>query len=140
MQLLGVISIFAALLVLAFGTLKITNRAGKTMSLAGNGAAKRSIKPRNPWRATSVVHDHPACKAVMQINNQRFLDTKKKLLLPLPDCDASTCSCKYVCHDDRRQYDEDRRHPAALKSELYTETGETNRRQKKRGRRKGDWA
>jgi hypothetical protein len=137
MELFGVVSILAAVLLLAP---KISSKAKKTMSTTDKGIGKTGIQARNPWRAFSIVHDHPACEAVKAINNKRFLDTDKKLLLPLRDCDASTCSCKYVFHEDRREYDEDRRHPASLKSKLYDETGETNRRYKKRGRRKSDWS
>ena len=140
MELFGVVSILATVLLLGFATLKISSKAGNTMNRTVKGTVKAGMQPRSPWRATSVDHDHPACAAVKAINNKRFLDTNKKLLLPLPDCDASTCSCKYVCHDDRREYNEDRRHPVSLKSVLYDDTGETNRRQKKRGRRKKDWA
>jgi hypothetical protein len=140
MQLFGFVSIMAAVVVLVLAIPSKLSKVGKAKSITSRGALKRDIRRRNPWRATSVVHEHLACDAVKAINNKRFLDTEKKVLLPLPDCEASICSCRYECHDDRREYNEDRRHPASLKSELYDETGETNRRYRKRGRRKLDWA
>ena len=140
MQLFGFVFILAAVLVLVLAIRSKSSKAGRIKSRMGKRTVKGGIRNRNPWRATSVVHDHPACEAVKAINNKRFLDTEKKVLLPLSDCEASTCSCRYVSHDDRREYNEDRRRPASLKSELYDETGETNRRHKKRGRRKLDWA
>ena len=97
--------------------------------------------PRNPYRATSIVHDDHACEAVKAIGSKRFLDTDRVTpTLPLPDCDAAQCNCKYAQHKDRREFDEDRRNPNKLPSELYDQTGKTNRRTRKRGRRKTDWA
>lgn len=140
MQLFGFVFILVAVLVLAFAVRTKPNDADRSSSRTGKRTAKGEIRKRNPWRATSIVHDHPACAAVKAIHNKRFLETEKKVLLPLSNCEASSCSCSYVCHDDRRAYDEDRRHPASLKSKLYDETGEINRRYRKRGRRKLDWA
>lgn len=97
--------------------------------------------PRNPYRATSIVHGVNACNMVQAIGSKRFLDVEKGTpRLPLPDCDAARCDCKYAYHDDRREDHEDRRQPSALQSQLYDKTGNSNRRTKKRGRRKTDWA
>ena len=140
MQLLGFVSVLAAVLVLVFAIPSKSSKVGKSKSIKSNRILTRGIQKRNPWRATSVAHDHLACDAVKAINNKRFLDTERKVLLPLSDCEAAICSCRYECHEDRREYNEDRRHPASLKSELYDQAGETNRRYRKRGRRKLDWA
>jgi hypothetical protein len=102
---------------------------------------KKSLVARNPYRATSIVPGAGACEAVKAIAGKRFLDVDKvKPSLPLPDCNASNCACKNAHHEDRRDYDEDRRLPRGLTSELYDRTGNPDRRAKKRGRRKNDWA
>ena len=96
---------------------------------------------RNPYRATSIIFNDGACDAVKAIGDKRFLDVERITpALPLPDCDAPKCDCQYANHEDRRVSDEDRRSPSGLKSQLYGGTGEPNRRKRKRGRRKGDWA
>ena len=103
--------------------------------------AKKALAPRNPWRASSITSGDNACAAAQAIAGKRFLDSEKSIpVLPLPDCDAASCQCKYARHEDRRDASEDRRSPSALHSALYDQTGKVNRRQRKRGRRKTDWA
>jgi hypothetical protein len=111
----------------------------KSRAVAGSKTAV--VAPRHPYRATSIVFDDAACDAVKALGRKRFLDRDRDVpKLPLKDCSNSQCSCKYAHHDDRRDSSEDRRHPSALKSELYERGSDPNRRQKKRGRRKSDWA
>ena len=101
----------------------------------------KTVKPQQlkPYRGTSIAFEESACDAVKAIGRKRFLlsdgDTP---MLPLSGCDASRCKCKYMHHDDRRDDDHDRRLSAALKTELYEDTGSENRRLKTRGRRKSD--
>jgi hypothetical protein len=102
---------------------------------------KRSPQPRNPYKATSIIFNDDACDAVKSIGAKRFLDAERVIPpLPLPGCDAQECSCRYERHKDRRTFSEDRRNPSPLHSDLRESVGETNRRQKKRGRREDDWA
>jgi hypothetical protein len=95
---------------------------------------------RSSYRATSIDFDESCCGAMKAIGDKRFLVTEGKTpLLPLADCDAAQCSCRYVHHDDRREEGaSDRRLIGSLKTDLYAETGEENRRIKSRGRRKAD--
>lgn len=103
--------------------------------------ARKVTAPRNPWRATSIVHDEKACNAVKTIGGKRFLDVERNIPgIPLPTCDAIRCNCRYTHHEDRRDSSEDRRMPNALHTALYDRTGKGNRRSRKRGRRKTDWA
>jgi hypothetical protein len=102
---------------------------------------RTSLLARNPYRATSIVYRAGACDAVKAIAGKRFLDVDRVTpSSPLPDCNAANCECKYTHHEDRRDYDEDRRLPRTLQSDLYDRTGKPDRRAKKRGRRKNDWA
>jgi hypothetical protein len=126
-------------------TTAVTRANGKA---AANGKAKATtgsktsaVAPRHPYRATSIVFDDAACNAVKALGRKRFLDRDRDVpKLPLKDCGSSQCTCKYAHHDDRRDSSEDRRHPSGLKAELYERGSDPNRRQKKRGRRKSDWA
>ena len=82
-----------------------------------------------------------ACDAVNAIADQRFLDRDKATpRLPLSDCDAMKCRCKYANHEDRREDEGDQRQPGSLQSDLYDRTGRESRRGNKRGRRKTDIA
>jgi hypothetical protein len=49
-----------------------------------------------------------ACDAVKRIGAKRFLPGESPEI-PVPGCDASKCSCRYVHHEDRRH--SDRRNP-----------------------------
>jgi hypothetical protein len=102
---------------------------------------KFSPQPPDPYKAASIKFNDDACDAVKSIGAKRFLDAERVIpSLPLSGCDAQECSCRYERHKDRRTFSEDRRNPSPLHSDLRESVGETNRRQKKRGRRKDDWA
>jgi len=127
---------------LGFSAGNATARTSKNSATSKKSAvSKKSSVPRNPYRATSIQADADACGAVMAVAGKRFLDTERDLpVLPLPKCDVARCNCRYQRHEDRRDGQEDQRHPSALKSELYDRTGMPNRRKRKRGRRKTDWS
>ena len=136
------VMIVAILLILA---MKKTFSSPGTLGFNGGNVVRKSQKnsqvARNPYRATSIVFDVNACDAVKAVGSKRFLDTERNLpVVPLPGCSVAKCNCKYAHYEDRRTSDEEQRHPSALLSQLYESTGKPNRRQKKRGRRKGDWA
>lgn len=116
---------------------------GVSSKSAASKPSKAAKSPRpvqlKPYRGTSIVVGEDACDAVKAIGTRRFLladgDTP---MLPLAACDASRCTCKYRHHDDRRDHDDDRRFSATLKTDLYEDSGNENRRAAKRGRRKTD--
>lgn len=136
---LFVIAILALLIVMRSKVRKPSSTAAQANKIRASKSS--SVAPRNPFRATSIVFEPSACEAVKAIGNKRFLDRDRDVpSLPLSDCTVTNCNCKYAHHDDRRETSEDRRHPSALQSELYESSGKSNRRAKKRGRRKSDWA
>lgn len=135
--------IAVALAILVFLLARRTGRSTKTTAAKPRRtlSPKTTAAPSNPYRASSIVFDDSACDAVKAIGDKRFLDTDRDIpVLPLEGCTAAKCQCTYAHHDDRRETSEDRRHPSGLQSELYDRSGEPNRREKKRGRRKTDWA
>lgn len=141
MEFVFVFLIAAAVFALVIGRSKKSVKARRSSRGSAKRSSKSSLQARSPYRATSIAYDDNACEAVRAIGGKRFLDVEKNIpLLPMPDCDLSTCNCKYARHGDRRESNEDRRHPSGLKSELYDRTGAPNKRLKKSGRRKGDWA
>ena len=90
-----------------------------------------------PYKSVSIVCDSGACEASKALIGKRILASEPPLF-PLPDCSSSTCSCKYVHYDDRRNESEDRRAPMALSSELFERPGRKDRRNQG-GRRDSDW-
>jgi hypothetical protein len=60
----------------------------------------------NPFHAVTVKYRKDACDAVHQLEAKKFL-AKEAPRLPLPNCTAKTCGCRFVHYDDRR--DEERR-------------------------------
>ena len=62
----------------------------------------------NPYHAVSIEPREKGCQAVELIQSQRFLSDDAPGL-PLPDCSASDCRCKYIHFADRRSGARDRR-------------------------------
>lgn len=115
---------------------------GRTRPKAAALSNKTAVAARSPYRSTSIECASSACAAAQAISGKRFLDIDRVTpVLPLESCDASRCNCRYQRHEDRRESDEDRRHPGVgLQSEVYARGERPERREKRRGRRKSDWA
>jgi hypothetical protein len=68
---------------------------------------KRESVQHNLYRGVSIRFSSNACDAAKRLADRRFLATEAPPL-PLPECRATHCSCRYVYHADRRS-GEDRR-------------------------------
>jgi len=146
--------IILSALLLAGGAfiLKLQPSTGIADGSSADGAKRHTARPvsktrtapaaRSPYRATSIECSGTACDAAKAIDGKRFLDRDRVTpALPLERCDMSRCTCSYVRHEDRRDHDEDRRHPGVgLVSALYDRGEKPDLRSRKRGRRKTDWA
>ena len=142
---MNIMALFAApLSYLPFSSAKPGKNQKATQSTASRLKKSKPEKKTDPvqlkpYRGTSIVFTENACDAVKAIGKNRFLladgDTP---ILPLAACDASRCTCKYMHYDDRRDYDDDRRLTATIRTDLYEDSGNANRRLEKRGRRKSD--
>jgi hypothetical protein len=100
---------------------------------------KTAAKPKNPYRAVSIISGENPCAAVKAIGRKRFLvNDGDAPQLPLAACDAEKCACKYGHHEDRRDASGDRRTISGLRTQLHVDSGSKERREK-RGRRKSDW-
>ena len=96
-------------------------------------------RPRNPYRAVSIINSKKPCAAVKSIEKKRFLvEDRDAPQLPLTACDAEKCACKYEHHGDRRDDDGERRTISGLKTQLHVDGGSAERREK-RGRRESEW-
>lgn len=87
------------------------------------------------FHAVSIHYAPEACAAAKRMDGRRFLSSAAPRI-PLPDCDAPECRCKFSHHKDRRS-GEDRRNP-------YTQgfggasTGKYLKEQRKSGERRRD--
>ncbi len=85
-------------------------------SFFGRRAASDSAPPRRPdagtaetrFRAVSIRPGEGCCEAARQFGRMRFLCAKAPRL-PLPECTAATCQCRYVHYADRRSGQDRRR-------------------------------
>lgn len=55
----------------------------------------------NPWHAVSIEAAEDGCGWAKALRGRRFLSPEAPQM-PLDDCDAATCRCRYRHHDDRR--------------------------------------
>jgi hypothetical protein len=58
-------------------------------------------KPRHRWHAVTIVAPSRACEAALACKGKRFLSSEAPRL-PLAQCDADRCNCKYRHFEDRR--------------------------------------
>lgn len=61
----------------------------------------------NPYHAVCIGHDSACCKKVKEFEGLRLLAAEAPKL-PLPECEAPKCRCRYIHFEDRRS-GEDRR-------------------------------
>ena len=94
-------------------------------------AASPKADPR--FRAVSIRPGEGCCEAARQFGKLRFLSAKAPRL-PVPECTAAACHCRYVHFADRRS-GRDRR--ARYDWVRERELGVVNRRSS-RGRRESD--
>lgn len=80
------------------------------------GQSKKTSEPEKPkatgdtaFHAVSIKCDAKACEAAKKMSGRRFLSTAAPRL-PLPDCNALECRCRFAHHKDRRAA-KDRRSP-----------------------------
>jgi hypothetical protein len=60
-----------------------------------------------PYHAVSIKPGHQCCEGAKQFAGMRFLSAKVPKL-PLPDCQAPVCTCRYSHFADRRSVDDRR--------------------------------
>ena len=101
-------------------------------------SARGTVHLHNPYQAVSINYGGCACSAIKAIGDKRFLADQAPRV-PLQECNAERCDCKYVRHDDRR-LKEDRRALYCLQTDLHVVGGESEKRAPGIGRRSTDFA
>ena len=142
MKTLLLLALAGALVYLIIKNRSSQDMSGKKVSPKRRAAPTISSEPpgvRSPYRATAIICGEGACEAALELASQPFLDSDNATpMLPLPNCTAAKCNCRYAHNDDRRQEGGDRRLGSSLQSDLYTQNGNDERRTEKRGRRDED--
>ena len=90
----------------------------------------------NPYRAASICPGGCACAEARSLDDIRFL-LEQAPRMPLRECDAAKCECRYVRHEDRRVR-EDRRSPFCLQTDLHGVAGRSENRVPGYCRRRSD--
>ena len=81
---------------------------GATDTRVANRRARGAPAQDTRFRAVSVRPGEDSCEAARQFGKMRFLCAKAPGL-PLPECTAAACNCRYVHHADRRSGTDRRR-------------------------------
>jgi hypothetical protein len=98
--------IIAGLLLLIWLLLRLRKPAQK------EAARPMAPRPENTaYHAVSIKFGEKACGAAQALSGRRFLSSAAPRL-PLADCNAAQCDCRFVHHKDRRS-GKDRRSPFA---------------------------
>ena len=98
----------ALILVLLLVAWFLVRRRQATSNDKSQPAARTSSK-NTAYHAVSIKFTGNACKAAREMEGQRILSSAAPRL-PLPDCDAIDCGCRFAHHPDRRAK-QDRRSP-----------------------------
>ena len=136
---IGIVGMAAVVLVLR-SHLQSSGQQAASEAKKSRSGQNANPSPKNPYRAISIVSRESSCAAVKAVGAKRFLVEDGDVpQLPLSDCDVVKCPCKYAHHEDRRDDEDDRRAlGSTLKTQLYKQTDDKDRREK-RGRRASDW-
>lgn len=138
---IAVIVILLALVVGLFlktrgGSNKPTKPTGKSKTKKKAASSEATSTASKSFTAVTLAPGPDACEAVLSFGRKRFLSGDAPIL-PLTDCGSSSCTCKYVHYEDRRDVSEDRRQPFSMRTDLHGSAGEEERRQRA-GRRGPD--
>ena len=131
-------TIIAIILVFLTGAFWLFKAKGNTRSSRVKRpiGVHRSGNPHNRYQAASINYGGCACSAVKAIGEKRFL-AEQAPPVPLSECNAERCDCKYVRHADRRIRD-DRRAVYCLQTDLHAVSGEAESRNPSGYRRETD--
>lgn len=123
----------ALILAIAWLVMRLMRGSPKPTQLAPPTIADKS----SPYHAVSLQYSSNACDAAKAMTGRRFLSNAAPRL-PLPECDALECRCRFAHHADRRT-GLDRRSPFSPGSAGgATGTYKVDRRQNKDRRQGAD--
>lgn len=126
----SIVAIAALILLYLF-----VRRRGSSENVRPDQQQKTSAKPTSKFHAVSIKYKNNACDAAKKMAGRRFLSSAAPRI-PLADCDALECNCRFIHHKDRRSAD-DRRNPYS-QNFGGDSTGNYEIEQRKRGERRDD--
>jgi len=111
--------------------------------LSMNRSKKQTDKHKNKreickYAGASINFQPDACDAVKKLEGKRFL-AKEAPTLPLQECNAEECHCRYDHFKDRRNSpEEDRRNKHGTAQNIIQNANQLSERRGSRGRRSTD--
>ncbi len=90
-----------ALIIVAAGIGLLAARLRPRRRKSAHEPVATKVNAPAPYGAVSVRCGREACEAVRRLAEKRLLP-KEAPPLPLPECTAGHCGCRYVHHPDRR--------------------------------------
>jgi hypothetical protein len=131
---IAILSLAVVLAVLLLSRLLFPVAGGARTSTARE--RRTGFTAGNPFHAVSIQPSDEHCQAVGSLQVQRFL-SEEAPSLPLADCAAADCRCRYVHHTDRRGGARDRRLGPSNDADALEFWRQRDRRAST-GRRQGD--
>ena len=131
---IAILIVALVLLVLVFG--RVLFPVSGTAPTVTERDRRTGYGEGGPFHAVSIVPAEGCCSVADSIKVQRFLSDEAPSL-PLADCAAEDCRCKYIHHTDRRGGARDRRVGSAEHPDELEFWSMRNRRVTF-GRRQGD--
>ncbi len=98
----GIVGIAALVLVYIFARRKSTSE-----NVRPDQRHKTPADSSTKFHAVSIKFSPNACAAAREMDGRRFLSGAAPKI-PLPECDALECKCRFIHHKDRRRHDERR--------------------------------
>jgi len=105
------VEILVVLLLAVVAGLLYYRRRQAQQQIESAARERRVASSDSRYHAVSIRFEANACAAAKALAGTRFLATEAPNL-PLATCDASSCHCRFVHHQDRRS-SKDRRSPFA---------------------------
>ena len=94
---------------LLIGLFVYTRRRSSRENVRPDVRKSPGTAPSTKFHAVSIKYAPSACNAARDMEGRRFLSSAAPRI-PLPECDAVECKCRFVHHKDRRAGKE-RRNP-----------------------------
>ncbi len=103
---LKLVALLALLIVLWF---LLMRRSARPDTKAHRQLEQKNSHAGGEFHAVSIKFDADACLHAKALQGRRYL-AREAPALPLKNCDADACNCRFVHHEDRRS-GKDRRSP-----------------------------
>ncbi len=122
------------LLTVVLIVLLVLSKRTKTTSAKHPSVTSVPETTTSKFHAVSIQATNGACDAAKSMQGKRYLSNAAPRI-PLPDCDATVCRCRFLHHADRRSGTE--RRGQVPDNVLAATSGYTGKERRYRGDRRG---